>query len=41
MNNEFGTMWKEEVMAQFKLLYWHMPGGTEKTHETHKIPQIV
>jgi hypothetical protein len=39
MGYELETIWKEVVMAQFKVLSWHLPGGTEKTtkacHGTH------
>jgi hypothetical protein len=27
-------MWKEAVAAQFKVLSWHLPGGTKETRET-------
>jgi hypothetical protein len=33
MNNELERMWKEKVMACFEILSWHLPGGTEETHE--------
>jgi hypothetical protein len=26
-------MWKEAVTAYFKILFWHMLGGTEESHE--------
>jgi hypothetical protein len=32
-NSEFERMWKETIMAQFKLLTWNMPRGTEENHE--------
>jgi hypothetical protein len=32
-NNESKRMWKEAVMASFKVLSWHLPGGAEKKHE--------
>jgi hypothetical protein len=33
MNNELETMWKEAVMAAFKVISWHLPRGTEENHE--------
>jgi hypothetical protein len=30
MNNEFKRIWNEVVMAQFKVLFQHFPGGTDK-----------
>jgi hypothetical protein len=35
--NELERIWKEAVMACFKLLSWHMPGGTTENHETTSI----
>jgi hypothetical protein len=26
-------MWKEAVMAYFQILSWHLPVGTEESHE--------
>jgi hypothetical protein len=28
-------MWKEAVADTFKVLSWHMPGRTEKSHEKY------
>jgi hypothetical protein len=36
VNNELERMWKEAVMAKFKVLSQHLPGRTE---ENHKKPQ--
>jgi hypothetical protein len=33
MNNELERICKEAVEAQFKILSWHLPGGTEESHE--------
>jgi hypothetical protein len=33
VNNELERMWKETVVAQFKVLSRHLPGGTEGNHE--------
>jgi hypothetical protein len=33
MNNTWERMWKEEVVAYFKVLVRRFPGGTEETHE--------
>jgi hypothetical protein len=33
VNNELEMMWKEAVVAFFKLLSWNLPGGTEVNHE--------
>jgi hypothetical protein len=36
MNGELERLWKEAVMAYFKILFWDLPAGTE---ENHKKPQ--
>jgi hypothetical protein len=36
MNDELESIWKEAVMACFKILSWHILGGTEENSE---IPQ--
>jgi hypothetical protein len=33
VNDELERMWKEEVMAYFKVLSRHLPGRPAKTHE--------
>jgi hypothetical protein len=33
MNNELQRIWKEAVVAQFKVLPRHLPAGTEENHE--------
>jgi hypothetical protein len=33
VNNELERMWEEAVMAQFKVISWHSPGGTDENHE--------
>jgi hypothetical protein len=33
MNNESKRMWKEAVLALFKELSQHLPGGTEENHK--------
>jgi hypothetical protein len=33
VNNELERMWKEAVVTCFKVLYRHLPGGTEKNDE--------
>jgi hypothetical protein len=33
VNSEMGKMWKEAVMALFEVLYWHLPGISEESHE--------
>jgi hypothetical protein len=30
VNNELESIWKEVVVASFKVLAWHFPGGTEE-----------
>jgi hypothetical protein len=32
VNGEMERLWKEEVMAQFKILSWHSHKDTEKNH---------
>jgi hypothetical protein len=36
VNNELERMWKEVGMTEFKVLFWHLPGQTEKNHEKHQ-----
>jgi hypothetical protein len=33
VNNELERKWKEAVVAQFKVLSRHLPGGTKENHE--------
>jgi hypothetical protein len=33
VNDELKRMWKEAFIAEFKVLTWHFPGGTEENHE--------
>jgi hypothetical protein len=33
MNNELERVWKETVIAVFKVLFRHLPGGTEESRE--------
>jgi hypothetical protein len=33
MNNESQKIWKEAVVDYFKVLSWHLPGGTEENHK--------
>jgi hypothetical protein len=33
MSNELGKRQKEVVVARFKVLSQHLPGGTEENHE--------
>jgi hypothetical protein len=36
MVNELERIWKEAVMVYFKLLSWHLRGGTEENNENPK-----
>jgi hypothetical protein len=36
-NNELDMMWKEAMVAQSKVLSWHLHGGTEENNEN---PQL-
>jgi hypothetical protein len=36
VNNELDRTWKEVVMTQFKVLFWHLPRQTEKTHKKYQ-----
>jgi hypothetical protein len=40
MANELERIWKEAVMARFKVLRQHLPEGTNKSHKK-KLPTIV
>jgi hypothetical protein len=33
MNDKLERMWKELVVAKFKVLSWDLSGSSEKTHE--------
>jgi hypothetical protein len=33
VNYKLEWMWKEAVLAQFKVLLRHLPGGTEENHK--------
>jgi hypothetical protein len=33
MNNGLERIWKEAVVAYLTILFWHLPGLTEKNHE--------
>jgi hypothetical protein len=33
MCNELEMIWKETVVAHFKILSWHLPGGTDENHK--------
>jgi hypothetical protein len=33
MNNELERTWNEAAAASFKVLFQHLPGGTEINHE--------
>jgi hypothetical protein len=33
MSNELDRMWKEVVIAKFKVLPCYLPGGTEEKHQ--------
>jgi hypothetical protein len=41
MNGDLERMWKEEVMAYFKVSSWHLPGGTEEYHKKPQFGQLV
>jgi len=32
VNNELERLWKEAVMVQFKVVFWHVPLGNEENH---------
>jgi hypothetical protein len=41
MSNELGNTQKEVVVARFKVLSQHLPGGTEENHENvHQDSQV-
>jgi hypothetical protein len=33
MNNELGRIWQKALVAHFKILSQHLPGGIEENHE--------
>jgi len=33
VNDELEGMWKETIVAYFKVLSRHLPGGTEESHK--------
>jgi hypothetical protein len=40
-NNELERMWKVVFMTRFKVLFQHLPGGTEETMKKLRIVWIV
>jgi hypothetical protein len=32
ISDELERMWKEDGIASFEILSWHLSGGTEKNH---------
>jgi hypothetical protein len=36
MNNELGSIRKETVVTQFKVLSRNLPGGSEENYEKHQ-----
>jgi hypothetical protein len=41
MNIEYERMLKEVVMAKFKVLSWHLPGGIKKNRENSQLDKPV
>jgi hypothetical protein len=41
MNNELERIWKEAVIACFKVLSMHLPGGTERKHKKPQSEELV
>jgi hypothetical protein len=35
VNDKPGRTWKETVVAYFKIMSWHTPGGTEGKYSKH------
>jgi hypothetical protein len=33
LNNELEGKWKQAVMAEFMVPFWHLPVGTEENHQ--------
>jgi hypothetical protein len=33
INNKLERIWKEEIMANFKVLSWHWPERSEENHK--------
>jgi hypothetical protein len=40
MNNELERAWKEVVVAQFGVLFWNLPEGTEEKHKKPSSGQL-
>jgi hypothetical protein len=40
VNDEFGKMWKEVVIAYFKASFQNFPGGTEENHKHFRIGSL-
>jgi hypothetical protein len=41
ISNDMEKMWNEEIMAQFKLLSWHLPGQTKESHKDSQLGQLI
>jgi hypothetical protein len=40
-NEKFERLWKEMVMAYFKVLFWHLPKGKEEKYENPQSGVLV
>jgi hypothetical protein len=40
MNDEIERIWKEAVLAYFKVSSWHVPGGTEENYKNCQSGQL-
>ena len=34
-------MWKKAIVAEFKIMFWHLPADTEKNHENCHLEWLV
>lgn len=41
MDNELEMVWKEAVLAYYKVLSWNFPGGAEKKYEEPQLGEPV
>jgi hypothetical protein len=40
MNNELKGIWKEILVAYFKVLSWNLSGGTEENHKNLQMASL-
>jgi hypothetical protein len=37
VNDDLESVWNEAAVSYFKVLFWHLTGGTEENHEKNSV----